>query len=77
MVGFLHEVLVKRRLHVLKDLTQTTGIEVAVVWVPSADNRPNQLTRVPCHWIAAGKKEEQLTLSASTLSLSVLDTATP
>ena len=60
MVGCLHEVLVKRRLHVVKDLVQTTGMEVAVVWVPSADNRPNQLTIVPCHWIAAGKKEEQL-----------------
>ena len=27
MVGCLHEVLVKRRLHVVKDLIKTTGID--------------------------------------------------
>ena len=53
-----------------------TGMEVAVVWVPSADNRADQLTRVPSHWIAAGKKEEKLALSASALSLSVLGPVT-
>ena len=71
-VGGLHEVLVKRRLQVVKDLILTTGIEVEVVWVPSADNRADQLTRVPSHWIAAEKKEEQLALSASAPSLSAL-----
>ena len=75
-VGGLHEVLVKRRLQVVKDLILTTGMEVAVVWVPSADNRADQLTRVPSHWIAAGKKEEQLALSASAPSLSALGPVT-
>ena len=75
-VGGLHEVLVKRRLQVVKDLILTTGMEVAVVRVPSADNQADQLTRVLSHWIAAGKKEEQPALSASTPSLSALGPVT-
>ena len=37
-VGGLHEILVKSRRQVVKDLILTTDMEVAVVWVPSADN---------------------------------------
>ena len=38
-VGGVHEILVKRRLQPVKDLILTTGMEVAVMWVPSDDNQ--------------------------------------
>ena len=46
-VSGLHEVLVQRRLQVILDIVDSSGMSVDVVWVPTQQNIADQLTRVP------------------------------
>ena len=46
----LHSVLIQRRLQVIKETVAQLGLEVEVIWVPSADNQTDRLTRVPQKW---------------------------
>ena len=50
----LHEVVVQRRLQIVSDIVIVAGLSVIVVWVPSAKNRADILTRVPATWTAHG-----------------------
>ncbi|XP_065177095.1 uncharacterized protein LOC135806835 [Sycon ciliatum] len=46
----LNDVLIQRRLQVLADLLDVTGLRARIEWVPSAENRADVLTRVPDLW---------------------------
>ena len=47
----LSEMLVRRRLSVLRDLTRELGVELTVTFIPSEKNRADTLTRVPRAWL--------------------------
>ena len=47
----LSEMLVRRRLSVLQDLTQELGIKLTVTFTPSEKNRADTLTRVLKAWL--------------------------
>ena len=57
-ISGMHEVLVQRRLQIIHDLIASTGLTVEIVWVPIENNRADQLTRVPLHWISYVKSFE-------------------
>ena len=46
----LHSVLIQRRLQVIEETVAQLGLEVEVIWVPTADNKADRLTRVPQKW---------------------------
>ncbi|XP_065196213.1 uncharacterized protein LOC135827687 [Sycon ciliatum] len=50
-VGGLQEVVVQRRLQILDDMVEATGMSVSVQWVPSAKNLADRLTRVPSQFV--------------------------
>ena len=54
-VSGLQEVLVERRLQIIRDLAEVAGMKVDVEWVPSKHNKADQLTRVPSAWITCAK----------------------
>ncbi|XP_067932994.1 uncharacterized protein [Watersipora subatra] len=45
------EMLVKRRLGVIRDTIAEYGLAVSVHFVPSVENKADQMTRVPRHWL--------------------------
>ena len=47
----LCEVLIRRRLDILREIIVTVELEVQVRLVPSADNLADRLTRVPAKWL--------------------------
>ena len=54
-VGGLYELLVRRRVQIIQEIVEVAGMEVIVAWVPSAENRADELTRVPATWLACAK----------------------
>lgn len=46
----MSDLLIQRRLHVIADLLDITGVRARIEWVPSAKNRLDVLTRVPELW---------------------------
>lgn len=52
----MNEMLVKRRLAVVKELIKEYGVNVQVRWVKSADNKADDLTRVPHSWMKVTKQ---------------------
>ena len=65
----LHKVVVQRRLHIVSDIIIVAGLSVTVVWVPSAKNRADILTRVPATRTAHGKAQ----LKESSIAASLVD----
>jgi transposase InsO family protein len=49
----LSEMLIRRRLDILSELTKQEGLDVTVELVPSAQNKADELTRVPKKWLTA------------------------
>lgn len=56
----MNEMLVKRRLSVMKELCEEFGMKVSVKWVESAANKADELTRVPSSWLEAVRTEPQI-----------------
>lgn len=54
----LGEMLIRRRLEMLSELATQERLEVAVEQVASADNKSDQLTRVPKKWLLSRKPTE-------------------
>ena len=52
----MSEMLVKRRLAVVKDLVQEYHLTVEVKWIESAKNKADSLTRVPHRWLQISKE---------------------
>ena len=52
----LSEMLVRRRLALLSELAAQESLEVLVEWVASAQNKADQLTRVPQKWLTSRTK---------------------
>ena len=50
-VSGLHKVLVQRRLQIIEDLVESTGLAVKLEWVRSEHNPADRLTRVPSEWL--------------------------
>ena len=60
----ISEMLVKRRLAVLKELRQEYNMEVTVRWVQSEKNKADCLTRVPRRWLQLVKAEKTCAVAA-------------
>jgi transposase InsO family protein/predicted aspartyl protease len=54
----MNEMLIKRRLSVVKEICDEYGLQVTVRWVESARNKSDVLTRVPRSWLEAVRVEE-------------------
>ena len=54
-VSGLHKVLVQRRLQIIEDLVESTGLAVKLEWVRSEHNPADRLTRVPSEWLKCQK----------------------
>ena len=68
----LHEVLVQRRLQIVADLVDTTGLVVSVEWVLTAENRADGLTLVPVAWVKHCKllkDDGDVTVAAATATV--------
>ena len=68
----LHSVLIQRRLQVVEETVALLGLNVEVVWVPTADNKADQLTRVPQPWTQYAKslRKEEADVTATALTVS-------
>ncbi|XP_065195653.1 uncharacterized protein LOC135827058 [Sycon ciliatum] len=67
--GGLQELLVRRRLQIIDDLIATLGLTIEVVWIPTNENRADQLTRVPTDWIKYAKALAPTDVVAACLSV--------
>ena len=77
----LHELLVRRRLNIIDDMVETLGLTVEVVWIPSNENRADQLTRVPKDWLSLARSlpvesPDEVIAAASSTMLSLLSPIT-
>ena len=63
------EILVKRRLGVLKDLIEDLQLGLMITLVPSEWSKVDVLTRVKKSWLSAGKEGEENGVCAGALSL--------
>jgi len=52
----LHSVLVRQRLQIIASIVDVAQMSVDVQWVPSEDNRADELTRVPPAWVTYAKQ---------------------
>lgn len=53
------EVIVKRRLGILRELVDECGLKLCVVFVPSEKNKADSLTRVKKAWLRATQEDEE------------------
>ena len=53
-VSGLSEVLVRRRVSLVKSMVEELGIKITVTLVPSAENRADVISRVPKKWLLSG-----------------------
>ena len=60
----MNEMLVRRRLSVLKELCSEYNLKVTVVWTASSKNKADILTRVSSKWLQAQKQKETVTTPA-------------
>ena len=77
----LHELLVRRRLDIIDDMVETLGLTVEIVWIPSSENRADQLTRVPKDWLSLARSlpvesPDEVIAAASSTTLSLLSPIT-
>ena len=63
------EILVKRRIGVLKELIDDLQLALTITLVPSERNKANVLTRVKKSWLSAGKEGEEDGICAGAVSL--------
>ena len=55
-ISGLYALLVERRLSLIEDIIATSGIAVTLEWIPSAENKADQLSRVPQPYLDCYKK---------------------
>ena len=53
------EIIVKRRLGILRNLIDELGLKLEIILVPSEKNKADALTRVPLSWIKINKTSEE------------------
>ena len=63
------EILVKRRIGVLKDLIEDLQLGLTITLVPSERNKADMLTQVKKSWLSAGKEREENGVCAGAMSL--------
>ena len=63
------EILVKRRIGVLKDLVEDLQLGLTITLVPSERNKADVLTRVKKSWLSAGKEGGETGVCAGAISL--------
>lgn len=63
----LSEVLIRRRLEILRAIVEEESLDVEVELVRSSNNKADQLTRVPARWLQREKNDEAVPVSLVTL----------
>ena len=76
-----HELLVRHWLDIIDDMVKALGLTVEVVWIPSSENRADQLTRVPKDWLSLARSlpmesPDEVIAAASSTMLSLLSPIT-
>ena len=78
----LHELLVRRCFDIIDDMVEMLSLNVEVVWIPSSENRADQLTRVPKDWLSLAKSSpvespDEVIVAALSTSPPLLPLLTP
>lgn len=63
------EMIIRRRIDMVKQLVDEFGIELTVVLVPSAHNRADRLTRVPAEWVRSDSCASEPVVAAAAVDL--------
>ena len=71
-VSGLYALLVERRLGIIEDIIAHSGFDVTIEWIPSAENKADQLSRVPQLFLDCYKKmksEEEVSVVGAAIAV--------